>query len=60
MASFQITVDQVGKKVFATKTDTARKTSICPEPGPVALIKPKTTSGAIRRDNVMGQLLGGR
>jgi hypothetical protein len=49
--SFQITIDRVAKKVFATKTNTAQKSSICPEPGTVELIELKTTKGATARDN---------
>jgi len=49
--SFQITVDRVAKKVFATKTNTAQKSSICPEPGTVELIELKTTSGTSTQDN---------
>ena len=49
--SFQITIDRVAKKVFATKTNTAQKSSICPEPGTVELIELKTTTGATGRDN---------
>ncbi len=49
--SFQITIDRIGKKLFATMTNTAQRGSGCPESGTVDLIELRTTPGATGRDN---------